>query len=177
MRIFFKYVFFVLTLDKVNHMKQCVIPCLEGLLPVALESVVMDMLWTFLMWHALAKLHTHTETTVTILEHVTVDLGNAVRTFAHKCRKIDTRELPSEEAARGRRKAKVLSKQQLKARKAADAQKTGRKQTSKRKIINHHTFKLHNLPHYPGWIRRMGTTDNYSTQLVSPQPPSQESPS
>lgn len=68
MRIFFKYVFFVLTLDKVNHMKQCVIPCLEGLLPVALESVVMDMLWTFLMWHALAKLHTHTETTVTILD-------------------------------------------------------------------------------------------------------------
>lgn len=127
----------------------------------------MDMLWTFLMWHALAKLHAHTETTVTILEHVTVDLGNSVRSFARKCRKVDTRELPSEEAARGRRKSKLLSKKQLKAQEVADGTKTGRKQTSKRKILNHETFKLHNLPHYPGWIRRMGTTDNYSTQLVS----------
>lgn len=127
----------------------------------------MDMLWTLLMWHALAKLHAQTEITVSILEHVTVDLGNAVRAFARRGRKIDTRELPSEEAARGRRKAMLLSKKQREDREARNGKTNGKKEKSKQKLINHETFKLHNLPHYPNWIRRMGTTDNYSTQTVS----------
>lgn len=123
----------------------------------------MELLWSLLLWHALAKLHMHTETTVTMLEYVTTDLCNRIRAFARKCRRIDTRELPGEAAARGRRKARLLAKKGPTDAEPAQGKKSRRKQ----KCINLETFKLHNLPHYAGWIRWMGTTDNYSTQVVS----------
>ncbi len=127
----------------------------------------MELLWSLLLWHALAKLHTHTETTVTMLEYVTTDLCNRIRAFERKCRRIDTRELPGEAAARGRRKARqLLAKKGPMDAEPAQGKKPRRKQ-KKQKRINLETFKLHNLPHYAGWIRWMGTTDNYSTQVVS----------
>lgn len=126
----------------------------------------MDMLFIFLLWHGLAKLKMHTETSVNIFERVTVQLGCAVRTFERKCRKIDTRELPKEAACRGRRKAAAAAKKGDTG--AATSTKGGPEKVSrKQKMLNLITFKLHNLGHYPAWIRWMGTTDNYSTQVVS----------
>ena len=125
------------------------------------------MLWYLLLWHALAKLRQHTETSVNILERVTTFLGNSVRTFARKCRKIDTREMPKESAARVRRR----TKKNTSAQKPASTKKAGASKetetTAKRKFLNLVTFKWHNLGHYVAWIRRKGTTDNYSTQVVS----------
>ncbi len=135
-------------------------------MPAPLEQVIMELLWSLLMWHALAKLHTHTEPTVTMLEHITTDLCNRIRTFARKCRRIDTRELPGEAAARGRRKAGLLAKKGPTDAEPTNGKKT-RRRKQKQKSINLETFKLHNLPHYPRWIRWLGTTDNYSTQVVS----------
>ena len=123
------------------------------------------MLWYLLLWHALAKLRQHTETSVNILERVTTFLGNSVRTFARKCRKIDTREMPKESAARVRRR----TKKNTSAQKPASTKKAGASkdiETAKRKFLNLVTFKWHNLGHYVAWIRRKGTTDNYSTQVV-----------
>ena len=66
----------------------------------------MDLLFELATWHALAKLHLHTESTVIALENSTTRLGIALRKFQSTiCAEFETRDLPSEEAARGRRKA------------------------------------------------------------------------
>lgn len=81
-------------------------PCVEGLFPGAMDTCVQVLLWTYACWHALAKSRVHTETTVEILEDFTRTLGQTTRQFATACDSLDTRELPSEEAARGRREAR-----------------------------------------------------------------------
>ncbi len=131
------------------------------------------MLWYLLLWHSLAKLRQHTETSVNILERVTTFLGNSVRAFAHMSRKIDTREMPKETAARSRRRAAKKPSTNTAGASKDTAKKTGTNAadaeavTAKRKSLNMVTFKWHNLGHYVAWIRRKGTTDNYSTQVVT----------
>ncbi|KAF7794376.1 hypothetical protein EIP86_005510, partial [Pleurotus ostreatoroseus] len=135
---------------------QCVIPCIEGLLDPKLEHIVMDLLWFMLMWHALAKLRLHTQTTVSLLEGITTDLGRAVRKFARSVEDIETYELPKEHAARKRREA-------------AQSQATGSAATStflgrKIKKFSLSTFKWHDLGHLVRDILNFGTSDVYSTQ-------------
>ncbi|KAJ3554174.1 hypothetical protein NM688_g3242 [Phlebia brevispora] len=136
---------------------QCVIPCIEGLLPAPLERVVFDMLWHLLLWHAMAKLRMHTEPTIRILEHVTTDLGRAVRIFAHKSKAIPTYELKRESDARKRREIATKKSSENPKRTAT---------TGERKIrhLNMKTFKWHDLPHVAEFIRKFGTTENFSTQ-------------
>ncbi|THG95202.1 hypothetical protein EW026_g6403 [Hermanssonia centrifuga] len=128
---------------------QCILPCIEGLLPSPLEKIVLDLLWDLAVWHALAKLRLHTDTSLSILDQATTNVGTSVRRFARACANIDTRELPREEAARGRRevaKGKVVA---------------GKKQ----KKLNLQTFKWHDMGHVVSMIRKCGTTDGYSTQV------------
>ncbi|PSR76359.1 hypothetical protein PHLCEN_2v8499 [Hermanssonia centrifuga] len=133
------------------YLPSCIIPCIDGLLPEPLNKIVLDMLWDLAVWHALAKLRLHTETTLRIFEKATTNVGTTVRRFAFTCKDIDTRELPSEEAARGRREA---------------AQGKGRSAPgNKQRLLNLSTFKWHDLGHYVAIIRQLGTTENYSTQV------------
>ena len=67
----------------------------------------MDLFWEMACWHGLAKLRLHSETTVQVLEAFTTTLGKATRDFAAACRDRDTRELPHEENARGRRELRL----------------------------------------------------------------------
>ncbi|THG93081.1 hypothetical protein EW026_g8053 [Hermanssonia centrifuga] len=130
---------------------QCIIPCIDGLLPEPLNKIVLDMLWDLAVWHALAKLRLHTETTLRIFEKATTNVGTTVRRFAFTCKDIDTRELPSKEVARGRHEA---------------AQGKGRSAPgNKQQLLNLSTFKWHDLGHYVAIIRQLGTTENYSTQV------------
>jgi hypothetical protein len=80
----------------------------------------------------------------------------------------DTRELPAEEAARGRRKAALTAKglaTKQKGKAKAD------EQSSKFKRFNINTYKTHALGGYVKAIRLYGTTDNYTTQTVTIFPP------
>jgi len=71
----------------------------------------MDLLFTLCTWHAFAKLRLHTETTLDHFEATTTSLGQLLRRFLNvTCNAFDTRETPSEEAARGRRKAAMAAK-------------------------------------------------------------------
>ncbi len=89
-----------------EDMLQVAIPVFDGLLDEPYNSIVLDMLFLLASWHALAKLRMHTDTTLSVFEKTTADLGTAVRGFAAKvCSTFVTRELPREEAARGRRTA------------------------------------------------------------------------
>ena len=77
------------------------------------------------------------------------------------CETYVTKELPSEEAARGRRESALRAKQPASKENASGA--SGRKREKK---FNLSTYKLHALGDYPHAIRMFGTTDGYTSQVV-----------
>lgn len=127
------------------------------------------------MWHALAKLRMHTESTLSLFERVTQEVGKSLRLFTNEiCEAFDTKETPSERQAHQRRE-KQMSQNKLTTveshstntdfvppRNATDALIS--KVRSKK--FNMKTYKVHALGDYPRTIRWMGTTDSYSTQNV-----------
>lgn len=114
----------------------------------------MDLLFSLALWHGLAKLRLHTDTTVILLETSTRVLGQALRAFRDKtCSKYETKETEREAQARGRRKT--------------NQSKSGDVDGSRRlKSYNLSTIKVHTLGYYAPFIRWSGTTDGYSSQVV-----------
>jgi hypothetical protein len=140
---------------------QCAIAVFEGLLPEPHNRIVMDLLFELATWHALAKLRLHTETTLRFLDNSTTRLGQYLRRFqSETCAAYNTKDLPQEEAARGRRKAAMAAKGKGK-EKDNPAPKA-----SKSRKLNLNTFKLHSLGDYVQAIQAYGTTDNFTTQVV-----------
>ena len=132
-------------------------------MPQKHDRIVRKLLFELATWHGLAKLRLHTELTLNNLENSSTRLGNLLRTFkSNVCSAYATRDLPSEEAARGRRQA-------------AKAQKVGggtqppptKPATIKFRDFNMETYKLHGFPDYPASIRAYGVTENTSTKNVS----------
>lgn len=109
------------------------------------------------MWHAYAKLHVHTEQTLTDFDAATSYLGDAVRKFQRTTCMTYTTELPQEHAAHGRCAA-ALAKQGCSISTHSDP---------KFKTLNLTTYKFHALGDYPNTICHYGTTDSYNTQTVS----------
>lgn len=86
----------------------------------------------------------HTDSTLGMLEEATRELGRLMRQFRDRTsEEFDTVELPSETGAK----------------KGA---------SSSKKKLNLNTYKFHSLGDYVATIRLFGTTDSYSTQVVSP---------
>ncbi len=89
-----------------EDMLQVAIPVFEGLLEEPYNSIVLDLLFTLATWHALAKLRLPADSTISILEKTTTNLGILLRRFAATVYGVFvTCELPQEEAACGRRTA------------------------------------------------------------------------
>jgi hypothetical protein len=134
-------------------------------LPQKHDRIVRKLLFELATWHALAKLRLHTESTLDALENSATRLGNLLRIFKNDvCSGYITRDLPSEEAARGRRRAAIV----LKA--GRGFQRPPKKKSAKKKNFrdfNMKTYKLHALPDYPASIRAYGVTENTSTKNVS----------
>ncbi|KAL5482917.1 hypothetical protein ACEPAI_9512 [Sanghuangporus weigelae] len=87
---------------------QCSIPVFEGMLRNEKHTkIILDLLFALNTWHALTKLHLHTDTTVRIFENATRDLGRQVWIFKKEIAGYNTRELPKEVEARGHRRAVV----------------------------------------------------------------------
>jgi len=114
-------------------------------------------------WHAYAKLRKHTEYTIRSLRSQTKELGRQLRYFAnHTCSQYKTKRLPSEEAARIRRragKAKKNSKQT-----STTGPTTESEPDVKRFSLM--TYKIHALGDYADHIERFGPTDCFTTQHV-----------
>ena len=146
---------------------QCAIPVFDGLFERHNNGIIMDLLFELTTWHALAKLRLHTESTVCALETSTTRLGIALRKFQSTiCAEFETRDLPSEEAARGRRKAaKAKAKPSKGKGKELEAPKEAKKKTTLR-TFNFSCYKPHSLGDYAKTIRLLGTSDGYSTQTV-----------
>jgi len=119
----------------------------------------MKLLYRTAEWHALAKLRMHTDTSLDLLEKLTTEFGQLMRQFRDfTCSEFITTELLREAAARARR-----TKQQTGPSTIPPAEPAQQRRV---KHLNLFTIKFHFLGDYVAWIRRMGTTDSYSTQLV-----------
>ncbi len=139
------------------------------------NTMVLDLLFTLATWHALAKLRMHTDSTLSVFEAMTSNLGTLLRRFATKvCNAFVTRELPSEEAVRGRRTAAKAMQSKKKVTLAGQGKNVqdGANTTTSLGAVSHlkkfslTTYKTHALCNYPAMIRMFGTTDSYSTQMV-----------
>jgi len=105
--------------------------------------MLLRLLYKTAEWHALAKLRLHTDTTLNLLEAATKEFGHLMRQFRDKT----SNEFNTVELSRG-----------------ADARKGG---SPKKKTLNLNTYKFHALADYVATIRLFGTTDSYSTLMVS----------
>ncbi|KAL7281058.1 hypothetical protein ACG7TL_004360 [Trametes sanguinea] len=134
---------------------QCIIPCFEGLLPEAHNNAVLTLLFVAAYWHALAKMRMHTETSLGHLDDATAVLGFELRHFAfNTCPAFNTRETQTEYDARKRAEARRQTVPQ-----------TGTLSGRRPRTFNLNTVKLHFLGDYLFTIRRVGTTDSYTTQI------------
>ena len=87
----------------------------------------------------------HTDSTLDLLEAITREFGRLMRQFRDDTSdEFDTVEFPCETGAR-----------------------KGGVRSSKKKKLNLNTYKFHALGDYVATIRLFGTTDSYSTQVVS----------
>jgi hypothetical protein len=92
------------------------------------------------------------------MDEVTASLGEAFRDFSYNiCPAYNTKELRKETSARRRRQSKRLDPSKPK---PSDGEHL-------KKVFNLQTYKYHALDDYVGTIRRFGTTDSYSTSIVS----------
>jgi hypothetical protein len=138
---------------------QCAIPCIEGLFPEPYNTSVIELLFVLATWHALAKLHIHTDTSLRLLDTTTTALGNALRYFTHiTCPAFDTFETHAEYAKRQRQHADATSSTT-----DPSSSSTGRQ----RRTLSLKTIKLHFLGDYVSCIKMFGTIDNYNSALVS----------
>jgi hypothetical protein len=89
--------------------EKCAIPVFEGLLEEPHNTRIMKLLYRTAEWHALAKLRMHSDSTLTLLEDLTVEFGKLMRQFRDlTCSEpqFQTVELPRETAARYRRQTR-----------------------------------------------------------------------
>lgn len=122
-----------------------------------------DLLATLATWHGYAKLRLHTDSTVASLRVVTVNLGHLLRRFSMEtANEFSTVALPSEEAVAARKYTNALTRA-AKAKEAPPAPP----ESGKQKRFNMNTAKLNFLGDYVDSIPQFGTTDSYSTQVVS----------
>jgi hypothetical protein len=153
---------------------QCAIAAFEGLLDSKNNSIVMDLLFELATWHGLAKLRLHITSTLDGLGNSGTRLGIVIRKFASTtCEDFVTTELPSEEAARGRRKAAKAKKKgetdNSKSQNMRGKQRANSTGPVHQRKLNLSTYKLHALGDYPNAIRMFGTTDGISSQIVRPK--------
>ena len=141
-----------------NVFLQCAIPAFESLFPPEHDSVIRTLLFRLAQWHALAKLRLHTDDSLRYLDDTTRLLGLQLRKFQDfTCNAFHTMKSPSETAARWWRKDGKLGTT------SRDICKSG----ARPKSFNLATYKLHALGDYVSTIRLFGTTDSYTTQIVS----------
>lgn len=122
---------------------------------------ILTLLYVILSWHGLAKLCLHSDATIKLLRQETVRLGKELRIFQKDvCSRYETYETPKEAASRVRAAASRMESA------GAPANVEGIS-TRKRRTFNLSTSKIHALGDYVEEIIAYGTTDNFSTQLVS----------
>jgi len=147
------------------------IPAVDGLLPEPWNGKLITLLFRLAEWHALAKLRMHTEHTLNHLNQATTTIGRELRSFREWTRGFNPVELPREMAARERRKHKKAANGNSCSPLPQNHSTSGSEKKApaqpKVKVFNLLVYKLHALGDYVASIKLFGTTDSYSTQIVS----------
>lgn len=137
---------------------QCAIPVFEGLFPPVHDAIVQSLLYRFAQWHALAKLRIHSESTLCFFEDTFQDISKRLRKFRDfTCAAFVTVELPKEKAARYLR---LLQR-------AGSDNAPPEVRGPRTKRFNLSTYKFHAMGDYVRTIKLFGTTDSFTTQIVS----------
>lgn len=140
---------------------QICMPVFEGLFDPDDENIIMNVLYLLSSVHALAKLRLHTDATLTSLLQLSIRFGNALRLFhTEVCHKYETKELHEEAQKRMRRELSERMGEE-----SSTSKKTRRGVTEKK--FSMLRPKLHFLGDYVRCILQFGTTDSYSTAIVS----------
>lgn len=143
----------------------------ESLLPPPHDALVLDLLFLLALWQALAKLRLHSNSSLNLLDAATKELGKLLRKFKHWTSEdfIDTQELPREQAAQEAREARESARAAAVGVPESSSRCKGKQRTGAPRIrtFNLLTYKIHALGDYASTIRMFGTTDSYSTQIVS----------
>ncbi|TFK18060.1 hypothetical protein FA15DRAFT_683383 [Coprinopsis marcescibilis] len=146
---------------------QCAIPAFDGLIPAPHNEIVMKLLKLCAEWHALAKLHMHTDLTLELLEETTTAMATQFRLFLEQtCAQVVTFELPKEAEAHHKREQSQKDKGQSNScpRLSIRPHKCS---PSQRKTLNINTYKYHALGDYVFTIKKFGTTDSFNSDIVS----------
>ncbi|QRW01148.1 hypothetical protein RhiLY_00145 [Ceratobasidium sp. AG-Ba] len=143
---------------------QCIIPALEGLLPVSIETHILTLLYVLAEWHGLAKLRRHTSASVDALRHTTTRLGHELREFHRYTSEMEVYETPKERTARQRARKRARPRAALANNSDAYDSAPVQENERRRRFFNLDTIKMHSLPDYTDSIETMGTTDSTSTQ-------------
>ena len=132
----------------------------EALFPHAHDSSIQRVLFRLCEWHALAKLQMHTDNSLALLQQSLCALGDQLRHFQQDvCAMFNTHELPAEAAQRQRREVADLN---------VGCRRKAARSALLPKTFNLDTYKFHALGDYVSMIKMFGTTDSYTTQVVSP---------
>ena len=137
-------------------------PAFKGLFPSEHDQVIQTLLFRLAQWHALAKLRLHTDYSLKLLDEASRLLGGQLHKFwDFMCAAFKTTELASETAARWQEKACSLNTI------PPGSSTISTTSAARPKSFNLVTYKLHALGDYVHSIHLFGTTDSYTTQLVS----------
>lgn len=132
--------------------------CVRRVVPPCHDVTVQSLLYRFAQWHALAKLRLHSQSTLSLFENTFKILSKQLRAFRDlTCTAFATVELPKEKVARQRRFAQHVGSHNSPSEPAGP----------KVKKFNLSTYKFHAMGDYMRTIRLFGTTDSYTTQIVS----------
>jgi len=131
----------------------------EGLFPPLHDLTMQCLLFRLSKWHVLAKLRLHTDETLMLLQQSLQRLGDQLRHFQQDtCPAFHTHELPMEAAQRQRKETADLK---------AGHRKKELCSALLPKSFNLNTYKFHALGNCDRMIQMFGTTDSFTTQVVS----------
>ena len=131
----------------------------EGLFPTAHDSSIQCLLFQLSEWHALAKPRMHTDDSLALLQQSLWSLGDQLHHFQQDmCEKLHAHKLPTQAVQQQRREMVELN---------AGQQRKEACSTLLPKKINLDIYKFHALGDYVTMIKMYGTTDSFTTQVVS----------
>lgn len=121
---------------------------MNDLFPSDMQPVIDDLLFCAVDWLSLAKLHIQTDTTLWLLERCTTDLASLCCKVRRLTQHLKMGYLPSEVRTRQRRTPTASSE-------------------TTRRHFNFATIKYHMPADLVRAIILFGTTDSYTTSIVS----------
>jgi hypothetical protein len=140
---------------------QCSIPVFDGIFEEPTNSNVKTLLFQQAMFHGLAKLRMHTDSSTNLLWNSTIRLCTLLRYFRDVvCPRFQTVETPAEAE---RRKRQAVARIASSGNSLAAANPDGRRERK----FNLTTYKFHVIADYARLVETGVTLDSVSTNYVS----------